>query len=68
MDVITFEPTTNMTMSDAMGQCIEFLASNDSLLEVPEVVSITVNISALEANDIVMPTSIDITILDTDRK
>lgn len=63
-DIITYEPTSDL----AMMQCIFFLASNDTLLETPEVVPISVNSSALAMNDNVRPPSINITILDINRE
>jgi len=52
----------------ALSGCVDLMASFDDLLEVPELVELTVNGSLLMNNETVTPSVLNITVMDVNGK
>ncbi len=70
LDDVMIEGTDSVTFSPGMTTTIyvSFLAVADDLLELPEVVNISVNPSSLITNDNATPSQISITVNDANGK
>ncbi len=70
IDDVMIEGTDSVTFSPGMTtmMCVSFLAVADDLLELPEVVNISVNPSSLITNDNANPSQISITVNDANGK
>lgn len=61
---IVFEPSS--PAGGSLEKCVELLATDDNLLEISESVSVEVNVSSLVTNDMVEPSSVEVTVMDAD--